>query len=363
MMRGLIAVAGLAVTGLLGLAMLAPPAQADSARPARAAHATLQPWPVTITIRTVPPLAGVRFIFDGKPLTTGRAGTVSHTERHNFRSHTLRLAGTKVARAGRRYAFVRWVGQRDPNQAFRPTVRGLPMRADYTVTAAFSVSCPVTPRLTDQHGRALEPARISQVTVRSDTGRPAVLYPSGTTWIQCARPVFRDSKLSSQLLRYSVTGVMMSGANLVHPGAQRFRPSLNPDPAIVGYVHDLTITARDALFGGGTGSAAVVTLPDHSVLRAAFGPGHTVTLHGLPQGGYLVSVEAGHAIVSAQAVRLSKDQTVDLRAVSPGDLVTLGGSVLVVAGGLPLLSGSRRRRLRGFFRLRFPRRRDTRAPA
>ena len=83
------------------------------------------------------------------------------TEQHNFSAHTLTLADTKLSASGRRYTFVRWAGQRDPDQAFRPTVQGLPMRADYTVTASFAVMCPVSPRLAQQDGVALAANRVS----------------------------------------------------------------------------------------------------------------------------------------------------------------------------------------------------------
>jgi len=144
----------------LGGAVAAPPAFAGpsagaglsaGAGTARFAAVTsptggsVQPWPITITIRTVPSLAGIRFVFDGSPIVTGPGGSTSVTEQHNFSAHTLTLADTKLSASGRKYTFVRWAGQRDPDQAFRPTVQGLPMRADYTVTASFAVMCPVSP--------------------------------------------------------------------------------------------------------------------------------------------------------------------------------------------------------------------------
>src|SRR6266704_2763763 len=95
----------------------------------------------------------------------------------------------------RRYRFVRWAGQRDPNQAFRPAVTGLPMRADYTITAGFAVQCPVTPRFTDQHGSSIDARLISQVTIRSDAGQQASLAPGRTSWLSCLQPSYRDSAI------------------------------------------------------------------------------------------------------------------------------------------------------------------------
>lgn len=340
------------------LAVAAPgPARAATAGPARAAagagparSAPVAPWPVTVMIRTVPALPGVRFVVDGAALTTGRDGTAAHSGQHDFGQHTLRLANSTVVRHDRQYRFTRWAGQRDPNQAFRATVHGLPMRADYTITAAFSVWCPVAPHFTGQHGRALDPARIAAITVRSDTGQAASLRPSGTTWLQCARPVARDRTLRSQDVQYSVQRVMVSGTNVVHAGIERFWPDRNRAPMITGYFHDLTITAHDALFGGGTGQEALVTLPDHMVVAAPLGPGHAATLSNLPQGSYQVRVKAGGAIVSAQTVRLSRDVTVNLTVVSRADLAALGGGLFVAVAGLPLLSGSRRRWVTGHLR-------------
>jgi hypothetical protein len=321
---------------------------AAGAAPAQSAPAA--PWPVTVTVRTVPALPGVRFTLDGTALTTGRDGTATHTGQHNFGQHTLRLTGSTVVRQDRQYRFTRWAGQRDPDQAFRATVHGLPMRADYAITAAFSVWCPVTPHFTDQHGRRLDPARMAAVTVRSDTGQAASLRPSGTTWLQCARPVARGSTLRSQDVQYSVQRVLVSGANVVHAGIERFWPGRTQKPTITGYFHDLTITAHDALFGGGTGQEALITLPDHTVVAEPLGPGHTAVLSNLPQGSYQVRVKAGGAIVSAQTVRLSRDVTVDLTAVSRADLAALGGGLFVAVAGLPLLSGPRRRWVAGHLR-------------
>lgn len=325
-------------------------ALARAGAPARPAQAALQPWPITITIRTVPALAGIRFSFDGTTLVTGRRGVAAVTERHNFSLHSLRLLDTRVSKPGRRYTFARWAGQRDPNQAFVPTVRGLPMRADYTVTAAFGARCPVTPHFTDQHGSALDPGRITEVSVRSDAGRTTRLSPSGTTWIRCVTASYVDSAMRKEDVQYSVQSVVISGANIVHAGVERFWPGRTARPTVVGYFHDLTIASHDALFGAATGNVALVTQPNHLVRRVPLGSRHSVTLSNLPQGEYRVDVKAGSAIISAQSLRLSRDQSVNLTAVSRADLAAIGGAGLLIVLGLPLLSGSRRRYLLGLLR-------------
>jgi hypothetical protein len=346
----LVLAAGVALAISLAGLGLGQPALAAAQAPVRPAQAGLQPWPITITIRTVPALARVRFSFDGTTLVTGPHGVATVTEQHNFSLHTLRLLNTSVGKPGRRYTFARWAGQRDPNQAFVPVVRGLPMRADYTVTAAFSARCPVTPDFTDQHGAALAPGRITQVSLRSDAGRTMSLSPSGTTWLPCVMAAYVDSAMRKKDVQYSVQSVMISGTNIVHAGVERFWPGRTAHPRVVGYFHDLTIASHDALFGAGTGTVALVTQPNHLVRRVRLGASHSATLSNLPQGEYRVDVKAGSAIISAQSLRLSRDQSVNLTAVSRADLATIGGVALLIVLGLPLLLGSRRRRLLGLLR-------------
>ena len=345
-----LALGGALMAASFASACLVQPALAAPRSSTHASQLSLQPWPVTITIRTVPPLAGVRFTFDGSVLTTGAHGQASHTERHNFSRHTLKLVHTRIDRPGRRYRFVRWAGQRDPNQAFLPTVRRLPMRTSYTVTAAFAVDCPVTPSFSDQRGGVLDPARISVVTLRTNTGREQPLGSTGQTWLECQAPVYRDSTLYSRSVQYSVQSIIVAGTNVVSAGVQRFQPASDPRPALVGYFHDLTLTAHDALFGSAAGSEAVVTMPDHSTRTLALGPGHRITLRNLPQGDYLVSIKAGGSRVDTQNVRLSRDEVIDLTAVSPADLAILAGALIVVLAGLPMLSRQRRSRVLGRFR-------------
>ena len=368
MKTGLTRALGVIVAVSLGGAVAAPPAfagpsaGAGMARPATATSPTrgsVQPWPITITVRTVPSLSGVRFVFDGIPIVTGPEGSTSLTEQHNFSAHTLTLADTKLSASGRQYTFVRWAGQRDPDQAFRPTVQGLPMRADYTVTASFAVMCPVSPRLAQQDGAALAANRVARITLRNNLGQPATLRPSGTTWLPCSWPVYRDSLLSSTDLQYSVQSMLVSGSNTVHVGVERFKPSRTPKPKLTGYFYALMITAHDAIFGGAVGSYALLTMPDRTVRQVPLGSRHVATVSNLPQGNYQVQIKARGASVSAQTFRLSKDQTANLAAVTRGDIAVVGGALLAGLVGIPLLSRTRRRRI--FALLRHPARSRRRA--
>ena len=344
--RGLGAVA----LACLAAGLAAGPAAALPARSQGRAAGSLQPWPVTITIRTVPAMPGIRFLFDGVPLTTDRQGVTSFTERHDFSSHTLALAQTEVSASGRRYTFVRWAGQRDPDQAYRPAVHGLPLRANYAVTASFAVACPVTPRLVDQDGAPMPALQVSQINLLNSLGQAMTLKPAGTTWLPCVSPVYRDSLLSSHAVLYSVQSVLVGGTNVVHAGVERFSPSQTPDPKVTGFFYSLTMTAHDALLGGAVGNYALLTMPDKTVRKVALGPRHTATVGDLPLGDYQVQVAAGSASISPVTVHLSRDETTNLAAISRIDIAIVLLALVVGIAGAPLLSRTRRKRVRALVR-------------
>jgi len=302
--------------------------------------------PVTVTVRTAPQLAGVRFVFDGRTAVTGTDGTVRFTGAHDFDGHTLTVDDGELGSAEEEFSFARWAGQRDPDQAFRSTVDGLPLRADYTVTAAFTARFRVTLRCVDQDGKAVPRALVPLVTVRSDTGRTQRLPVGRPVWLDGLRPVYRKSVLTSRRVGYVLLSANAYGANTVDAGRQRFRPAEEREVTLTTPFHDLTVSARDAVFGSEAGSTARVTLPDGSVRAVAFGDDRTATLRNLPHGLYEVEVTGGNGLRAEQQIRLSRTQSVQVRVVSRADLALAAGVLATVALGL-LLAGRRLRRRRG----------------
>lgn len=315
--------------------------------PAYAAPAAPRaPWPVTVTVRTVPALPGVRFTFDGVRITTDAHGRASYTGAHDFAGHSLALTDTAIDTPHRRYRFARWAGQRDPDQAFRPSVEGLPLRADYTVTAAFSARFPVTTSFTDQRGKPVPAGRITSVTVKSDAGGSRELPPGRTVWLDGLLPVYRKSVLSTRTISYSLQSVVVNGTNTVDAGRQRFTPARAGRVAFTTQFHDLTVTAHDAVLSDPVGSAAEVTLPDGTVRTVPFGRDGTATLSGLPRGHYQVGVRA-RGMTTGQELLLSRDRAVDIQVIGVRDLAGAGAGLVVVAVGLVLAgraAGRKRRR-------------------
>ena len=310
----------------------------------RRPHPHRKPWPITLTVRTVPPVANARVAFDGQVARTGDDGVARFTQEHNFRPHTLQLLDVSRAGPEQRLRFVRWAGQRDPNQAFRPAVTGLPMRMSYTVTAAFAVQYPVTPRLVDRTGAAVDPARVSAVRIRSTTGTLLDVPVSGRIWLDGVVPVYRGSTIALAREKYSLQSVMVSGANTVDAGQVVFQPEAERSPTFVAKFFSLSVSAHDLMFKNPTGRAARITYPDGTVHTVSFDPHDRVTMHGLPRGRYLVSLEGGGTPLPKELV-LSRDTRVDLPVATHKDYGTVCGSVLALLVGL-LLLGRGRQRLR-----------------
>jgi hypothetical protein len=303
---------------------------------------------VTLTIQTEPALANVRFAVDGQPVTTDANGRAQFTQEHDFAEHTLMLFDISMNAPGRRYHFARWAGQRDPDQAFRPTVTGLPMRASYTITAAYRVQFPVHARIVDGTGAPVDPAQISAITLKRDDGS-LLDYPRGTTadsplWLDGQDPTYRKSALRLDPVSYAVQGIVMNGVNVIDSGKQRFAPAATGQPAFVVPFHDLTVRAHDALFANPLGTSAMVTYPDGRVRTVAFGADHTAVFDTLPRGEYRVDIVTKAGIVLSRQLRLSRGTAVDLVVVSHADLAAVVGGLLALACGLILIGRARRLR-------------------
>jgi hypothetical protein len=308
--------------------------------PPKRAHPHRAPWPITVTINTVPALSGAHFLFDGHYLTTNAAGHASYVAQHDFASHSLVAADTAVVQANTRYQFARWSGQRDPNQAFGATVTGLPLRSDYAITAAFTARQLVLPTLREESGLPLDASRVSVITVKSDTGKIVNLRPGVAEWLDSQRPLYEHSVLSVQPALYSLQSVVVGGTNVVDVGRQTFKPSATSRPVFVTRFYNLVIRGHDALWNSPTGRQAVVTFPDGSKRTYPLDTTHSLTLKDLPRGVYSVQMKAGHAVVATDQFVLSRNKVDNIAVISAGDLGLLASFLVIVA--LALLAIGRR---------------------
>ncbi|GAA1767835.1 endo-1,3-alpha-glucanase family glycosylhydrolase [Agromyces humatus] len=319
------------LAGAIAIVLTALVALLTSAGPAAAAR---PPWIVTLTVQTVPVLSGVRVELDGVTVTTDATGQAVFARPHDFDAHTLELVDTEIASVSARDRFVRWVGQRDSHQAFSPTVTGLPMRADYTVTAAFATLYPVTIDVTDDRGAPLDAARLGDVSLRDSAGRRVVVTAGEETWLDGWRPVYRSGRLVRDSVTYSVDSILVDGTGAVTAGAQRIDPAASPHVQLTVPLFRMQVSATDALFDRREGDGIVVTRPDGVRTRITFGPDRVAELSGLPRGAYEIEVQGASGVVAPQIVHLSKDKAVTLMVITPLDLFAVAAISMLAAVGL-----------------------------
>ena len=294
-------------------------------------HPHRKPWPITLTIKTVPSLANVEFAFDGRWVTTDQYGVATVTEEHNLTQHSLRIGDLGQEDTGLKFRFTRWVGQRNQNEELLPTVTGLPMRADATIYAAVSVQYPAVPRVITQLDAPVRNSDITSITVRNSTGQVAVLRPGQQAWLDGIVPSFQRNVLYAQPIGYSVQSVVVHGSNVVDAGRQHFDVTKTSTPTLTALFFNLTVQGRDSLFGRPLGSRATIRYPDGTKLIVNLGSQHKAVVANLPRGKYQVTISAPGSIVSAAKVTLSRTMTFQARAVTVLDLLSVLVSAVLVA--------------------------------
>ena len=221
------------------------------------------------------------------------------------------------------------------------------MRANYTMTAAFAVWCPVTPRVPISTAARSIPAQIALVTVRSDTGQPPSLRPAGSTWLHLPRPSTGAARCSANHVQYSVQSVKAVRDQRRPGGPRAIRADANARPRnrrllLRSDHHRARCAVRRT-----TGRQAIVTLP-----TARYAERRSARPHCHPQqpaAGLLPGEGEGRGlIVSGPELRLSRDETVNLTAVSPVDL-RLAARCAVGRGCPAVAVRARRGRVMGRF--------------
>ena len=316
---------------------------------------TQQPDPITgtLVVRAYPNIAGLTFSLDGKSYTTGELGVATiDVERWTpdllnqieVPATAITLDGVEVVASFG--SWDDWTGVRNQE-----------------VNAFFVINYPMTLSFTDSEGNSVSWREITSLKLKSSAGTMHT-YSSEQLAQPLSLPGARaTSTLQSQPMeqvKYSVQEVIVRGSNMsvVSRGQKEFQPGPIGSFEIELLMFSVTISARDALFGGSTGSGVEIEFPDGFTQYKQFGPDQTVTLNSLPRGEYQVSVSGG-GFSPPRPLTLSRaNQTLELEVVTKLDLAIVFG--LVGAFGFGLLFAGRPGLLTWPFR--FFRRQVMRAP-
>jgi hypothetical protein len=316
---------------LVLLATVALPAEASAAPSTR-----------TLEIVTVPPMPSARFSLDGQVLTPDDKGIVKLVMPRGPDKHRLELATPRLEDATGTIHFVRWFGQSENDQGFTPILTNLVMSHNRRLQAAFQSSRTIRYDFVDQAHNRVEPARVTALTLRSDSGQTQTLRGVQEVRLTGFRPVQEGASAVAKDVTYYLQSVEIDGANVVNTGEQRLVPNRAASATFVVLLRSVRFQVRDLLFGGPMGARVDLTYPDGHTTSLNTAEDGDVAVADLARGKYRVGV-ATAGYTSDQEIVLSRSQYVELRVLSYVDMAVIGGVLLLAAAALVLLG---RRRLR-----------------
>ena len=295
--------------------------------------------PAVLTVRTVPPLAGVNFSLGGRVFSTAAdgSGRISVTQSGRYHLEVLPWS-TKSARA----TFIRW-----DNGIFEAG-RNVTLPRDSLLEAGFNVEQLVTPTFVDLEKHPVSARRIAAVTFKSSYGATETFGGTKPVWLQAGQVVRRPTGLEAKKISYVLESVMIDGSNVVNRGQQRFVVNRKGVWKLKLLLYDARFKAIDAVFGFPLGTGVTLEYPDGHTKLLRFGATDTVATGPLARGLYKVQVVGARGMAPLTPVALSRDQAVELKVLSRLDMgvglglgFTLALSLLLL--GRPQLIGLKRR--------------------
>ena len=153
--------------------------------------------PPIVEIATVPPLPGVRFVFDGVRYTANEQGLVRLSlNTPQPATHRLSLVDVMMHQQRRDLTFVRWWYAGNHDQDHRMAITGIKVRRHVRIEAAFRATYKVSYSFVDPAQGPVDHERIKRVEFYGDNGQMVAGDGSGTL-----RLVGIEAKMSSGTAR------------------------------------------------------------------------------------------------------------------------------------------------------------------
>ena len=295
--------------------------------PAASVETEMVIHPVEAVIRTIPPMAGIKFKFNDQIYTSDEDGFV------NFQVNTSGSYPLEVLPVDNdllppnvTMEFSRWNDNIfTPNrQVYFPRTRPL--------EAGFVFKYLVDEVFFDSTGALVDPARISAMTIRG-VGRTYAFEKAGSIWLPANRLTRRiGERLQSQEILYYFRDIKIDGANVINQSQQRFhiRPSaVLPIKVLLYSAH---FSGRDAIFNFPIGRGIALTYPDGHTEEFLFDtPGAELEIPSLARGSYSATIIGGWGTALPTPMHLSQDQSVEVPMISYLDMTVLIGIPLLFA--------------------------------
>jgi hypothetical protein len=271
----------------------------------------------TLTIVTVPKLAGVHFALDGRTYVTGHQGVVRIATTQG--SHLLQILDTRVHAPGVRSTFVRWEDNK------YTATRTLTINHNTVIDAGFQQTVRVSFAFADLDGRPVV-GRVSRLTLSNTLGSRVSFAPSWPQWLRATNIARRFTGLEPTLIEYSIEQALVESSNVVNQSQQRFYPLRTRRVTARLLLYSARVSVRDFLFGTSTGNQLDLVYPSGNAMAYPL-KGRTLLFSSLPRGTYGVRVNAGGYVPSV-SLALSKNQVLDVKVISYLDMLLLFAVVL-----------------------------------
>lgn len=288
----------------------------------------------TLEVHTVPATKGARVAAEGRlAVTNGRGVAWLPVRNFDALDGRFRVLRTRVSQ-NRRVSLDRVLGSPRHGRSGAPVVVGL--RTERLVRWSF----------VDRGRNPVPLDRVSLLEMRSNAGEVVQIRESALQrprWVAAGRTQQTSNGLVNKPQYWSITRVVVDGADVVNRAQQVFVPDETQDWRIELMFYRVEVVGRDLLFGAPSGQGLAITRPDGVTERMPFEDG-AVTIESLPRGTYDVQIY-GPGISFTRPMSISKDQVVDIMVISRFNVALIVAVPALVAISLVLV-GRRHRVVR-----------------
>lgn len=277
----------------------------------------------SLKVVTVPAVPGMQFRLGSTTVTSGKDGVATILVPVTG-SYLLTPSFDLGPGATSRVSFLRW-----QDGIFTPA-RNVHVTGDTVLVLGLRVAVQASIQMVDEDGQVIAPASIDSMSLSSSDGQTVTLTSFADLWWIAASATSRPEGLASVATVYRVNDVMIAGTNVVNQGQTTWIPTAGSTLKVPVLLFALTVSTRDAFFGGALQGPLELIYPDASVARATVGPSGDVDFGTLPRGQYTLIFHT-QGLSPPTPVALSRSQTALIRIVTYLDLAVTGAVLLLLA--------------------------------
>jgi len=283
--------------------------------------------PAKTAIYTVPPLPGVVFNLNGQTYISDENG-VANIEVNSSGVYSLEVIDIDTTNlpSNTRIEFARW------NDNVFTLKRHVYFPRARRLEVGFTVSYEVNQKFYDTKGQAVEPGRVSSMTLLG-VGNTFTFDGAGPLWLPANRLTRRiGERLESEEILYYFRDITVDGANVINKSEQRFH--IRPDDVwpVQLLLYSAHFSARDAMFHFPIGKGIELTYPDGHMETFMFdNDSAEIVIPSLARGSYSAKIIGAGGSAPPTPVHLSRDQDVELLMLSYLDIALIIGIPLAIA--------------------------------